>query len=71
MRTRGAVATLERVSTADAYVAALDQSLVGPRRVRRGLVQEARDHLDDASDGAQRRRLRPRRGGADRGRRLR
>ena len=25
-------------------------ALVGPRRVRRGLVQEARDHLDDASD---------------------
>jgi hypothetical protein len=49
MRTRGAVATLERVSTADAYVTALDHSLVGPRRVRRGLVQEARDHLDDAS----------------------
>jgi hypothetical protein len=38
------------VSTAEAYVAALDQSLVGPRRVRRGLVQEARDHLEDASE---------------------
>ena len=49
MRTGERVATLERVSTAEAYVAALDQSLVGPRRVRRGLVQEARDHLDDAS----------------------
>ena len=49
MRIGSAVATLERVSTAEAYVAALDQSLVGPRRVRRGLVQEARDHLDDAS----------------------
>ncbi len=49
MRIGSGVATLERVSTAEAYVAALDQSLVGPRRVRRGLVQEARDHLDDAS----------------------
>ncbi|HET9421534.1 MAG TPA: permease prefix domain 1-containing protein [Nocardioides sp.] len=37
------------MSTAEAYVTALDHSLVGPRRVRRGLVQEARDHLDDAS----------------------
>ena len=37
------------MSTAEAYVAALDRSLLGPRRVRRGLVQEARDHLDDAS----------------------
>ena len=49
MRIGRGVATLEPVSTAEAYVAALDQSLVGPRRVRRGLVQEARDHLDDAS----------------------
>jgi hypothetical protein len=49
MRSGGGVATLERVSTAEAYVTALDHSLVGPRRVRRGLVQEARDHLDDAS----------------------
>jgi hypothetical protein len=49
MRIGSGVATLERVSTAEAYVAALDQSLVGPRRVRRGLVQEAHDHLDDAS----------------------
>ena len=42
--------TLEPVSTAEAYVAALDGALVGPRRVRRELVQEARDHLEDASD---------------------
>jgi hypothetical protein len=49
MRSGGGVATLERVSTAESYVTALDHSLVGPRRVRRGLVQEARDHLDDAS----------------------
>lgn len=49
MRTLGRRETLVGVSTAEAYVAALDQSLVGPRRVRRGLVQEARDHLDDAS----------------------
>lgn len=49
MRGSSAGATLVRVSTAEGYVAALDKSLVGPRRVRRGLVQEARDHLDDAT----------------------
>lgn len=41
--------TLEPVSTAEAYVAALDEALVGPARVRRDLVREARDHLEDAS----------------------
>ena len=59
MRFRGGVATLGGVSTAEAYVAALDGALVGPRRVRRELVQEARDHLADASDAF-------RRGGLDR-----
>jgi len=49
MRNPGGVGTLVPVSTADAYVTALDAALVGPARVRRGLVQEARDHLDDAS----------------------
>jgi len=48
MRAGGDAATLERVST-EAYVVALDKSLVGPRRTRRGLVQEANDHLDDAA----------------------
>ena len=54
MQTRSAQATLERVSTAEAYVAALDDALVGPARVRRGLVQEARDHLEDATDALRR-----------------
>ena len=54
MRTRSAQATLERVSTAEAYVAALDDALVGPARVRRGLVQEAKDHLEDAADALRR-----------------
>lgn len=49
MRIRSAVATLNDVSTAQAYVTALDRELIGPRRVRRELVQEARDHLDDAA----------------------
>ncbi len=49
MRIIGDLATLEHVSTAEAYVTALDRKLVGPSRVRRGLVQEARDHLDDAT----------------------
>lgn len=50
MRTRDARATLGHVSIAEAYVTALDRALVGPRRVRRDLVQEARGHLDDATD---------------------
>lgn len=49
MRIRAAVATLEGVSAAQTYVTALDRQLVGPWRVRRDLVQEARDHLDDAA----------------------
>ncbi len=49
MRTVGGAATLDGMSAADSYVVALDAALVGPSRVRRGLVQEARDHLDDAS----------------------
>jgi hypothetical protein len=41
--------TLAGVGIAEEYVAALDGALVGPARVRRGLVQEARDHLEDAA----------------------
>lgn len=54
MRGGSGTDTLERVSTAEAYVAALDGALVGPRRVRRGLVREARDHLEDASEAFRR-----------------
>ena len=50
MRARPAGGTVDRMSVADSYVAALDAALVGPGRVRRGLVQEARDHLEDATD---------------------
>lgn len=32
------------------YLADLDAALVGPSRARRDLLQEARDHLDDATD---------------------
>jgi hypothetical protein len=32
------------------YLAELDAALAGPRRVRRDLLQEARDHLTDATD---------------------
>jgi len=49
MRIRNRGVRLERMSTAQAYVTALDEALVGPSRVRRDLVQEARDHLDDAA----------------------
>jgi hypothetical protein len=49
MRTAGQHATMGGVSIAEEYVAALDGALVGPGRVRRGLVQEARDHLEDAT----------------------
>jgi hypothetical protein len=37
-----------------AYVAALDQRLIGPARARRSLVDEALDHLVDASQALQR-----------------
>jgi hypothetical protein len=42
---------MDVVSTASTstYLASLDAALVGPRRVKNGLLQEARDHLDDAS----------------------
>jgi len=44
---------MEIVSTATTtcvdYLDALDAALVGPRRTKRELVQEARDHLDDAT----------------------
>ncbi len=49
MRARSGAATLGDVSIAEEYVVALDDALVGPARVRRGLVQEARDHLEDAT----------------------
>ena len=32
------------------YIAELDAALAGPRRARRDLLQEARDHLTDATD---------------------
>lgn len=32
------------------YLARLDAALVGPGRIRRGLVREAADHLDDATE---------------------
>jgi hypothetical protein len=32
------------------YLAELDQALAGPRRARRDLLREARDHLTDATD---------------------
>jgi hypothetical protein len=44
---------MEVVSTATTtrvnYLDSLAAALVGPRRVKRGLMQEARDHLDDAT----------------------
>lgn len=36
------------------YARDLDRALVGPARVRRGLVREARDHLVDATDAYRR-----------------
>jgi hypothetical protein len=51
--TRGGV-TLGRVSIAQVYVGELDRALVGPRRVRRDLVREARDHLEDATEALHR-----------------
>ena len=50
MRERPAGVTVDPMSVADTYVAALDAALVGPGRVRRGLVQEVRDHLEDATE---------------------
>lgn len=49
MRVGPPATTLLDVSLAEQYVAALDGALVGPARVRRGLVREARDHLEDAT----------------------
>ena len=54
MRTRPETAMMGDMSVAEPYVAALDSALDGPRRVRRGLVTEARDHLDDATDAYRR-----------------
>jgi hypothetical protein len=39
-----------RVSATTHYLAALDRSLGGPSRVRRGLLREVGDHLEDATD---------------------
>jgi hypothetical protein len=50
MRIGTSTATLDGVNVAAQYVAALDGALVGPARLRRGLVREARDHLEDAAD---------------------
>lgn len=55
MRGSAGTATLDGVSIADEYVVALDGALLGPARLRRDLVREARDHLEDATaalDGA-------------------
>lgn len=49
MRPCRARARLGRMSAVESYVAALDRALVGPARVRRGLVREAHDHLDDGA----------------------
>jgi hypothetical protein len=40
--------------TVGPYLAELDAALAGPRRVRRDLLQEARDHLTDATDAYRR-----------------
>ena len=53
------------------YVAELDAALVGPRRVRRDLVREAGDHLEDATDAYRRAGLDSQRGRATRPTRLR
>ena len=54
MRTPLDEAMMGGMSVAEPYVAALDSALNGPRRVRRGLVTEARDHLKDATDAYRR-----------------
>jgi hypothetical protein len=50
MRSRRPVGTMEGMADPrPAYLARLDAALVGPGRTRRSLVQEAADHLDDAT----------------------
>ena len=53
MRTDPKVATMAPMGVAG-YLAELDAALVGPRRVRRDLVREAGDHLEDATDAYRR-----------------
>jgi len=53
MRPTRKVATMAPMGVAG-YVAELDAALVGPRRVRRDLVREAGDHLEDATDAYRR-----------------
>ena len=49
MRTSARCGTMAAMTVAG-YLADLDATLVGPRRVRRDLVREAGDHLEDATD---------------------
>ena len=47
---QAANSTMIEPMTVAPYLAELDAALAGPRRVRRDLLQEASDHLDDATD---------------------
>lgn len=49
MRTTPTTVTMDTMDVAG-YLGELDASLVGPARVRRDLVREAGDHLEDATD---------------------
>jgi hypothetical protein len=53
MRTTPITATMGAMGVAG-YLAELDASLVGPARVRRDLVREAGDHLEDATEAYRR-----------------
>jgi hypothetical protein len=50
MTSAPAYASMKDMSTATSYVRHLDAALVGPRRVKRGLLREAGDHLEDATE---------------------
>src|SRR5688572_20964354 len=50
MRARPCGGTMGRVSATTRYLAVLDRSLGGPSRVRRGLLREVGDHLEDATE---------------------
>ncbi|WP_109507694.1 permease prefix domain 1-containing protein [Nocardioides speluncae] len=45
-----ALSTIPSAAAIDEYADSLGAALVGPRRVKRGMVDEARDHLVDATD---------------------
>ena len=53
MRTEPNAVTMAAMGVAG-YLAELDAALVGPARVRRDLVREAGDHLEDATEAYQR-----------------